>query len=668
MTDRLPFLRPDDEAHRATLDGIADWLAPLDGLRTPLWLFVPARLQIVWGNRSALAVWEAPALADLQARDLGADMSDAMRLSLETTLTRLRRGETVVEISAIFPRGHATRVRMVHHRLMLPDGTEGMLAEADVEPPAEDLVQLASGLSLLLAVFRSDGSRTSMNPAFRALLSDHVGSLGDLMVEAMPPEALLETLHPVEPRGHDLELDTARGTRTFRVELRRVRGAAGDPCVLASLYDVTTQRQERAELLRLAHTDVLTGLPNRHGVTVEAEARQARGERFDVLYVDLDGLKQVNDGLGHRFGDLALEAAARRIATSLPADGFAGRMGGDEFVAFVPHDGMAVAERVRVALSVPYTLDGLRVLLTASIGVTSHADLPEADTETRLRLSDTAMLEAKRDGRNQVRRAVSATLQSEARIRRVHQLLPAAMQRGELRIVVQPIVRIADGSLARAEALVRWRSRELGDVPPIEFVPVAEQSGIVRELGRIVLQSTTDLLRALGDRAVPVAVNLSAREVVLPTLADDIHAELVRTGIDPALLTVELTETAMVGRLDLAQEQLARVRALGVRVALDDFGTGYSALSIVHRLDLDTLKVDRSLVRDLPEPRAMAIVRAILRMAESLGLSVVAEGVETREQADALATLGCPYGQGYLWARPLELGDFMRWQAPMPLG
>jgi EAL domain-containing protein (putative c-di-GMP-specific phosphodiesterase class I) len=278
------------------------------------------------------------------------------------------------------------------------------------------------------------------------------------------------------------------------------------------------------------------------------------------------------------------------------------------------------------------------------------------------------MLEAKRDGRNQVRRAVSATLQSEARIRRVHQLLPAAMQRGELRIVVQPIVRIADGSLARAEALVRWRSRELGDVPPIEFVPVAEQSGIVRELGRIVLQSTTDLLRALGDRAVPVAVNLSAREVVLPTLADDIHAELVRTGIDPALLTVELTETAMVGRLDLAQEQLARVRALGVRVALDDFGTGYSALSIVHRLDLDTLKVDRSLVRDLPEPRAMAIVRAILRMAESLGLSVVAEGVETREQADALAALGCPYGQGYLWARPLELGDFMRWQAPMPLG
>jgi diguanylate cyclase (GGDEF)-like protein len=656
-----PFLLPDVREDRALLDAIAAQFRPLDGFRVPMWLFCPSRLQMVWANRAALAVWEARTLADMQARDLGADMSDAMRLSLGASLARIRNGETVREVSAIFPRGIGKRVQMFHHLVHLPDGTEGMLAEVDVEPPAEDLVQLASGLSLLLALFRADGTRVSMNPAFRALLAERIERLDQLLVDAMPVDALLASLPPVEPRGHDLELPTARGLRTFRVELRRVADKDDAPCVLASLYDVTTQRRERAELVRLATTDVLTGLANRHGVLQDAQARAARGENYDVLYLDLDGLKQLNDSLGHHVGDLALEAAARRIERAVPEGGFAGRLGGDEFVAFVPGDGEAVAERMRSLLSMPYAVDDLHVLLTASIGVTLREDLPEGAIEDRLRLADAALFEAKRAGRNRVQRAIASSVASEARLRRIHNLLPHAVQRGELRVVVQPIVRLADTTLARGEVLVRWNSPELGQVSPAEFVAIAEQSGMARELGRFVLGETTKLLQALAaaGHAVPLAVNLSGREVVLPTLASDIEEALTRTGTPPRLLTVELTESAMIGRIDLAREQLRKVRALGVGVALDDFGTGYSALSIVHELEVDTLKLDRSLVKDLPGPRAGAIVRAVVGLAETMGLAIVAEGVETEPQAEALLAMGCTFGQGYLWARPMEVEDFV---------
>jgi EAL domain-containing protein (putative c-di-GMP-specific phosphodiesterase class I) len=247
-------------------------------------------------------------------------------------------------------------------------------------------------------------------------------------------------------------------------------------------------------------------------------------------------------------------------------------------------------------------------------------------------------------------------------VRRINQLLPGAEADGELRLVVQPIVSLADGRIVRGECLLRWRSRELGEVSPAEFIPIAEQSGIIRDIGRYVFRSATTLAGTLAREhlALPLAVNLSAREVILPTLAEDVKAELDRSGVDPSLLTVELTETAVIGRFDLAQRQLEAVRALGVRVALDDFGTGYSALAAVHRLSVDCIKIDHSLVRDLPEPRATAVARAIVRLAESLDCVVVAEGVETAVQAAALVALGCELAQGFYFARPLEIADLRR--------
>ncbi len=645
----------------------------MNQLRVPLWVFCPERLQMVWANRAGLAVWEAKEPADLQRRDLGADLTDAMRHTIYVTMARLKSGEDkVIEVTSIFPKGIAKRVHLSHSLTYLPDGTPVMLSEVEVEPPAEQLVQLASQLSLLLVLFDQKGERLSMNRAFRGLVGERVKTLADLVQGSVPLDELVGSLSPTEPAASDIELETMRGSRIFRLELRLVAGLDGAMRVLATMYDVTTQRRERAELFRLAHTDTLSGLANRHGALLEGAHRDATGSPYEVMYIDLDGLKQLNDTLGHRFGDLALEAAARRIAGLVPETGFAGRMGGDEFVVVISERGFELAEKIRTALSMSYELDGVKVLLTASIGLLTAGFGEGFAFEARVRKADQAMLEAKREGKNRVVLSRAGAIDLEVRAQRIHALLPVALASEALSIVVQPIVELETGRIARGEVLIRWRDDELGPVAPMEFIPLAEQSGLIRELGRFVLSKATRFIRAMLDvgSRVPLSVNLSAREVALPTLAEDIAAELRNADIPPSLLSVELTESAMIGRFDLASAELDKVRALGVGMAVDDFGTGYSALSIIHRLQIDTLKLDRSLISDLPAPRALAVARALSLLADALGVAIVAEGIEEAKQGEVLRALGCHYGQGYYFSRPLSTKDFLalvRSGAALPL-
>jgi diguanylate cyclase (GGDEF)-like protein len=659
---RRPLLSREVSDDAQMLWAIAARFSPMNHLRVPLWVFCPERLQMVWANEAGLAVWEAKDLAELQRRDLGADLTDAMRHTIYVTMARLAAGEKkVIEVTSIFPRGIAKRVHMSHSLTTLPDGTSVMLSEVEVEPPAEQLVQLASQLSLLLVLFNQKGERLSMNRAFRGLIGERVNTLADLVPGNMPLDELVASLSPTEPAASDIELETTRGPRIFRLELRLVAGLDSSMRVLASLYDVTTQRRERAELFRLAHTDTLSGLANRHGVLLEGTRRDAEGAPYEVLYIDLDGLKQLNDSLGHRFGDLALESAARRIAGLVDGRGFVGRMGGDEFVVVVSDRGFELAEKIRSALSMSYELDGVKVLLTASVGLLTARLGDGFAFEARVRKADQAMLEAKRDGRNRVVLAQVGAIDVEARAQRIHARLPGALANGGLSIVVQPIVELETGRIARGEVLVRWRDEELGAVAPMEFIPLAEQSGLIRELGRFVLSRTTRVIKTMLDEGfkLPLSVNLSAREVALPTLAEDIADELRIAGIPASLLAVELTETAMIGRFDLASVELDKVRELGVGMGVDDFGTGYSALSIIHRLQVDTIKLDRSLISDLPEPRALAVARALALLADSLGVALVAEGIEELGQAEVLRSLGCHYGQGYYFARPLPVKDFL---------
>ncbi|MSQ03835.1 MAG: bifunctional diguanylate cyclase/phosphodiesterase [Myxococcales bacterium] len=413
--------------------------------------------------------------------------------------------------------------------------------------------------------------------------------------------------------------------------------------------------RERLDLLLRAQTDRLTGMLNRHGTLLEADNRFGGGRPALAIAIDLDGLKGINNRLGHRYGDAVIHGAATRIVAVLPADAVAGRTEGDEFLIVTDTGHDALAEVIRAMLAEPYEVDGLRLLVTASLGTAEGAER----AEELARRADLAMLASKRAGRNRVTAFLPDTDARRQRAAQIARLLPEALARGELRIAIQPIVSVDDGRLMAGECLARWTSPELGVVRPDEFVPIAEQSGDIVLLDRYVLRSALRILSSRGTAPhVPLAVNLSALDAALTRVDDDVLAELAAHDVAPSLLTLELTESVFAGQSDVA-DQLRRVRAAGVSVSVDDFGTGYSSLSYLQRFEIDAIKVDRSIVSALPDPRASAIMASVLALGSALRLRVVAEGVESPEQHAALRALGCGLAQGYLFSRPLEVPAWM---------
>jgi diguanylate cyclase (GGDEF)-like protein/PAS domain S-box-containing protein len=433
------------------------------------------------------------------------------------------------------------------------------------------------------------------------------------------------------------------------------------------LADAIDRFATEEETRRRGLHDPLTGLPNRTLVLdriAHALARADRGEgSVAVLFLDVDNFKVVNDSLGHRAGDNLLRQLAARLSDAVrPAD-TVGRFGGDEFVVLcedVTDEPMAlrIAGRLARVFTEPFSLEGDDVhLASASIGVVLR-DGTQDNPEELLRDADAAMYRAKERGRSRVelfdtgmRARAIGRLQTEGDLRR-------ALERDELRVAYQPIIALGDGSIRGFEALVRWEHPERGLLSPAQFIPVAEESGMIVGLGRVVLEEacrqSAHWSAIYGP--VPVHVNLSARQVADPNLVDSVAHVLRDSGLQPANLVLELTESSLLERVHSPGEALSRLKALGISLILDDFGTGYSSLSYLQQFPLSGLKIDRSFVAALGANNGDgAIVDAILRMARALGLEVVAEGLETEAHLDALRRLGCRYGQGYLFSRPVNV-------------
>ncbi len=457
---------------------------------------------------------------------------------------------------------------------------------------------------------------------------------------------------------------------------RRHVVASGQPVVdpdgrvlgaVVAFHDVTDRKRAQAALAHLALHDSLTGLPNRVLLTDRLEAAVARagrqGDLVGVLYIDLDHFKHVNDNRGHDFGDLVLRQLGERITEALRPEDSVGRLGGDEFMAIcggLPDAEAAgeLARRVVDALARPVVVDGNEVTVTASVGVVL-AD-GRSNPKQLVGDADTAMYEAKRQGRGRshlfseplaIRAAARARTASELRI---------ALRDTQLDLVYQPIVDLHTGEMDSIEALVRWHHPERGFVLPGDFLAVAEESDLIVALGEFVLaracrDAATDRLPGpAGGRQPRLSVNLSARQASQPDLAERVTRVLRDTGLPPTRLCLELTETALLEATPSTTRELGKLRALGVRLALDDFGTGFASLSYLRNLPVDMVKIDRSFVAGLPDSAEdAAIVTAVLGLAGALGLRVVAEGVETREQLHFLQTAGCRLGQGYLFSRPV---------------
>lgn len=438
--------------------------------------------------------------------------------------------------------------------------------------------------------------------------------------------------------------------------------------IAGSMTDITERKRAEEQAIHDALHDSLTGLANRTLFLErvrQALARQRRSQsaQFAVIYLDLDRFKVVNESLGHVHGDDLIIAAARRLEQNLKFGDTVARLGGDEFAIMLEdvHDkdeGTALSEMLQKALSTPFVLGGKEVFTTASMGI-AHSTDNYVRPEDILRDSELAMYRAKELGKARsvafdpaMRGTTVTPLDVETDLRR-------ALDRNEMILNFQPIVSLADGRIRGFEALSRWRHKERGDIPPSEFIPIAEETGMIVELGQWVLRNACAQM-VEWNKEFPeqgpfeISVNLSGRQFTQLDLVKMVTSSLDGTGLDASFLKLEITESALMENAQRSAQMLRHLKELHIKVCVDDFGTGYSSLSYLHKFPIDTLKIDKSFVQDMGRNRHnLEIVRTIAVLAQNLRLDVIAEGVETPEQLAQLRAIGCGYAQGFLFSRPL---------------
>ena len=444
------------------------------------------------------------------------------------------------------------------------------------------------------------------------------------------------------------------------------------PHLIFQIQNITDRKEAEERLLHDAFHDALTSLPNRSLLMDHLKLALARSQRnekamFAVIYLDLDRFKVINDSLGHMIGDQLLIGIARRLENCLrPGDTIA-RLGGDEFTILLEdiqdqNYVIQIAERIQKELSAPFSISGREVFTTVSIGIAISSN-EYKQTEDILRDADTAMYHAKALGKARYEIFDKGLHDQATKLLQLETDMRRALEREEFFVFYQPIMSLETGELGGFEALVRWRHPQRGFIPPSDFIPVAEETGMIIQIGEYVLREACRQMQRWqvilpSDPPLFISVNLSVRQFSQPDLIERVISILDETKLDPKYLKLEITESAVMENVETATELLNRLRALGLRISMDDFGTGYSSLSHLRRFPINTLKIDRSFVTQMVEDDENAeIVRTIVGLAKNLGMDLVAEGVETPGQIEALKSLGCEYGQGYFFSKPL---DFQR--------
>jgi diguanylate cyclase (GGDEF)-like protein/PAS domain S-box-containing protein len=439
--------------------------------------------------------------------------------------------------------------------------------------------------------------------------------------------------------------------------------------VIALIRDITERKAAEQQIEYQAYHDALTGLANRHlfqeHLSLALALAQRRQKQVAVLFLDLDHFKVVNDSLGHTIGDALLQQVARRLKAAVRDGDTVARVGGDEFTIVLqdlarPQDSAVVAQKVLRTVAEPMEILGHRLYVTTSIGITLSPEDGD-DAETLLKNADTAMYRAKAEGRNNYQMSTRELSRSTQERMSVESGLHLALEKGDFTLLYQPQLDVETGVIVGMEALLRWQHPERGIVLPEDFIGVAEDRGLILPIGGWVLRQACNDVRRFHERGLPhfrVAVNLSARQFRDPSLGATVRSVLAETGIPADTLELEITETVAMENVALTMTTLNDFRSSGVTIALDDFGTGYSSLSYLKRFPLDALKIDRAFVTDLPDKfEDAAIVSSVIQLANGLGLRVVAEGVEKREQLEFLKEAGCREVQGFYFSYPISIDE-----------
>lgn len=646
--------------------------AALELISQPVWLFDIDHRRVLWANQPALQVWKASSLAELQARDLGRDMSSTVAHRLAQYQRDFEAHDAVfAEQWTLYPAGHAVslNVRFSGHRLS--DGRMAMLCEGrPVHAHAPDSVRAVEALlhtTLMISLYDLEGRPLYRNPAARDSTCRPDECLPKRLVDTEDLALLQETLSSGGGTSLTLRVHTPQGVRWHEVTARRCRDAvSGQDAVLVSEADVTAIKDTEARARYLALHDPLTGLPNRTQVMARfADALRelgAAGAEAAVVFIDLDNFKDINDTLGHAAGDELLVSVARRLRDATRTEDLVARLGGDEFMILLRSPNIRcdvdhAYRRIATSLTAPLDVRGVEVRITPSIGVSLYPE-HAVDIETLLRHADLAMYGAKAEGRNRmvlytesmgVALRARTSLEAELRL---------ALERGEFEVHYQPRMAVRNRSILGAEALVRWRHPVHGLVGPDVFIPMSERLGLIGRLGMFVFETAVRQQTEWAARGhdLQISVNLSPLQLADPHLVTRMAAVLARFGCPPSRIELEVTESMLLGHEERPIAVLQAIQALGMSIALDDFGTGYSNLAYLQRYPLHTLKIDKTFIQAPDADRPLA--EMIVSLCRLLKLNVVAEGVETSEQLDWVAGREIAEYQGYHFSPPLPVSRF----------
>lgn len=537
--------------------------------------------------------------------------------------------------------------------------------------------EVLRSMSEAVAVVDADFRYVSVNPAFLRMTGysegEIIGRHGAVLDSAQHDAAFHEEVRTAATQAGQWSGELWQRRKDGEeflaaVEMRTVHEAdLGTPLQVVVLNDITQHKRTEQELRYLANFDTLTSLPNRALLSERLSRAIIHAHRHDtrvaVLFIDLDRFKDVNDALGHAAGDRILRAAATRLQQTVGARHTVARLGGDEFTIVIedldhPTQVDRIAEALIDAFEAPLLLDDRReITISPSIGISLYPDHAQVPTEL-LKQADTAMYQAKDAGRRTYMRYDDNMDIAVRQRATISSALRKVLDRGELRVVFQPRLSLASARVTGVEALLRWTSPEHGDIPPGDFIPIAEESGLIMEIGEWVLREACMALgrwRQHGLTDLTMSVNVSVLQLLRGDFPEVVRRVLTDTGIPPARLELELTESVLMANAEQTAEKLHAFRQLGVSLAIDDFGTGYSSLAYLKRLPIDTLKIDKAFIDGLPDDADdVAITSTVVTMSRSLGLNVVAEGVETEAQMRFLAGIGCDEIQGFWVARPLD--------------
>lgn len=462
---------------------------------------------------------------------------------------------------------------------------------------------------------------------------------------------------------------TKQGTLVPIEMSSRISLIANEKVMLSIARDITERRLADHKIHQLAFYDELTNLPNRRLITQEIEKGLSEAKhqhaQAALLYLDMDRFKLINDSLGHSYGDVALVEMSNRLKRCLGEQGMIARMGGDEFMLFLPRirqlsEVESIAQKLLESFEAPLVLKGIEMKVTTSIGIAIYPEQGH-DTETIIKNADRAMYHAKAKGKNNYQFFSSEMHQALIKKVNLEKDMSIAIQNEAFQLYYQPQIDLDTNQLCGLEALIRWEHESYGNISPVEFIPLAEETGYIIPIGEWVLKTACLQNKHWQDSGichVPVKVNLSARQFQQPNLVEMVSKVLRETSLEPHYLELEITESAMMEDSEGAIQVLRELKLLGIKLSIDDFGTGFSSLNYLKNLPIDALKIDRSFVRDIArDPKDEAIITTIINLAHNLRLTVIAEGVEVEQQEAFLRQLKCDQVQGFLYGKPTAVGD-----------